>query len=386
MSDIAAGFGIGGSTEEDDLANDALYQEFLAREQGEETTEDEPSSDGGEGEQTGSAAPEPEGDTSAPVTTDAPATGDNADDAEGAGGAEEPGGDPGSTTPPETPADETEAFTPVTYGDKTYEEADFARMAELDQWAATLTPEATQVINAVLSGTHVAVPVETAQRFAQLEQGQQAPPVQQGQAQQDGRTPPADPNDPLAGVDLDSIDPDVAQAIRAQQAQMADLRAQQQTIQQQTMAQQQQAIQEQQQQIMANIDAGEAEWMQERGYTPEGTRAFMEKVANLQILPNLLVEHRGDAKAATKAALEMVAFQDPAFRQYAMEQEVAKPTPAQLEAQAKQTKLASLSGGGGSAPRPTTGDDAKNPDGSAKTRTQLMADEIRRQTEGSGQE
>lgn len=305
--------------------------------------------------------------------------------AQAAGGEAEEGGEGEGEQQAQDP-------TPVEWGGQRYTDDDMADMVQLKLWRGSLTPQATAAVDAVLGGTHVVVPRETAQRWAQMEQrgapaggfpdpapavqpgvqpyvqpGQPygAPPgpqpqpyVQPGQPYGTPAAPVQPPvqTDPFAGMDLSGLDDEVVAVLRAQhaasEARIAQVTQQVGQFQQYMEGQAQMQAAQQRQEADAKVNAGLAAFMADTGLDPAVSEALLARVGQLQMLPGLVNQHGGDIALATQDALSQVAWLDPTARQAMALKEGMVDTGEATAADARRQKAASLTGGSGSIPRP----------------------------------
>lgn len=375
---------------------------------GEGGSGDDTSNDAGDGTQTATPQTPPVPGTDAPAspTTEtgtgsgAPPTSPEAPGGETGGAtADQPGGD-GADGGVHGGADEPEggAGAPlaaeIQWGGQKYTDDDMADMVQLKMWRTSLTPQATAAVDAVLVGTHVVVPRETAQRWAQIEQkgapaggfpdpalGVQPGVQQYAQPGQPFGAPPApqpqqyaqpqpygapvqapQPSaqaDPFAGIDLTALDPEVVTALRAQhaatQTQMAQVTQQFDQVRQYMEGQTQVQMAQQQQAANAQVTTGIQTFMGETGFDQVTSDGLLRKVGELQILPRLVDQYNGDIAQATRDALTQVAWLDPTARQAMAAKDGLVSTTEAAQVQARRAKAASLSGGGGSVPRPGVG-------------------------------
>lgn len=336
------------------------------------------------------------------------------------GEGEPPEGEPeGSQTPPPEPEPEPTP-EPATweYGGNTYAEDDIAQMSQLHQWFNSLDDNALQAINSVLDEQTVVVPRQTAERWAAWEaqqrgdvgpQGQPQQPYPQGQQPQpnpylqqppQSTTPgspgtpgvPQAPPDPLAGMDLSTLDPELVRVVRLQQDQINQtqqaLAQTQQQAQQANMTVAEQQAEQQRQAYLQGIDRAVQSFATENEYDPAATQALVQRAGQLQVLPGLMAQHRGDAEKAVREALEIAAYQDPNFRQHLIDRDQRQQQTAQTAAQQRQQKAGALSGGGGATGRPPVHreDPSVGADGKPLTREQRMAQEVAAHMNGSGQQ
>jgi hypothetical protein len=395
MSDLSS-LGISADNNDADAdQNAALLAHYEAREKSKEVEDPE----AGNGVDAGT------GDEGSTATEDGAGTGDEASTSDTGSQVGEEGGTSSGTpqTPPNAPGgdtggatstddeptevgtqaqveDETQTPTEIEWQGQKLDDAAMSELIELRQWRDSLTPQAGQAINAVLAETHVVVPREVAQRWAQAEQAQQAPtpgasPVTPASTQTPINTPP--PGTPT--IDYDAMEPEVAAAIRAQEAAtQAQIQAMQQQVAQIQQANQQvvqQALSAQQQQQWQLVEQARNEFATEVGVDGPRVQTLLQQVAEMQMLPRLIQQHGGDVGKATKAALEQVAWMDPEMRGQMAVKAGLVATGEAAKVEQRKTKAAALSGGGGSVERPTVGGNGtKAP--VKMTRTQAMAAEI----------
>lgn len=153
------------------------------------------------------------------------------------------------------------------------------------------------------------------------------------------------------GVDPSDVDPALLTVIQAQQAQL------QQVIQSQAQFQaaqeqfQQRQMVEDRARIQSEIDATASEYGTSMGLDDTQIQALKDAAAKTQHLPVAWQKHFGNARLATLETLEMTFWSDPAFRQLAIQNELATNAATNAATTQRKQKAASLSGGGGAVAR-----------------------------------
>lgn len=229
-----------------------------------------------------------------------------------------------------------------------------ANVAQLYRWMREFPGQAAQFAE-YLAGNYQIVPTE------QVTQVQPGAPIPEPTPQ----TAPVGPADGESDDDWVFV-PD---SLRTRIAEMETHLQQQQAILAQQYAAQQAALEQQQIAALSSaIDTAVSTFQQRYELDDESTLALKTRAGQLG-LAGRLAEQYGDPVRGVFEAMEFVYNADPAFR----DRETARQIEEQTAAAERQRKLASLSGGSGTAPRvsPTPS--------TPEARREAMIDEIRAQ-------
>jgi hypothetical protein len=260
----------------------------------------------------------------APTTPVPPPTDADASDAEADDDASDASG--GETPPPvlDPPAPVTLPAAPAAPTPNPADGPDYAALTKLDQWMRGLTPtQLAAMQQAIADPTLVLAPRPAAAPAA---------PV----------APEPDPYDPSEWMDERA-----AAAYRAQQAELAALRAQLTTVAQQQMS-------TTQAQIAARVTAARDEWAAANS-VDAATLARIEALPSTHALLRQFAEGREDYEQVTREVLDHAVWLDPELRAAALQREVAKAVEATTSDLARvrerKARAAQVAPASGSAPR-----------------------------------
>lgn len=275
----------------------------------------------------------------------------------------DPGDGDGSVQGEPAASDETPpAFEPVKLGPLTFsspEEAEGA--AEALAWLRTQSPETLQSFVDIASGTHVLVPVEQWQA------------IQAGNA--DGAPRQDGVPDPLER--FGDVEPEVAEFLRQQEAQIQQLRADEQS--RQTEAYQNE---------LARVTQIAAEVRQEvatrYGLSEEEVSQVEQHLASLQVVGTLVDRHNGDHRAAFMEGMEAAAAMIPATRakliagtsQVVTSTESDDDARVLAENRARKAKAAAATSSSGSVASQAPDLSSLSPSDRAAARREMMAQDI----------
>lgn len=211
----------------------------------------------------------------------------------------------------------------VQFNGRDFDRGEVDALVEFYDWARA-NPHHAVAIDSYLKGQAQFVPIET---------GTPAPaPAAPSQAEVDA----FDDLDPAVRAKLDEID-----QIKTDLAQVRQEREVRQHAE-----------------VQASISRGSETIKSKYGLTDEEVAELHVAAAALNVLPGL-AQQRGDMTSAVEETLDIAYWSTPKFR----DQAVAKYSQQQNEAQKRQAKASSLSGGSGSVPRapksPSTSEDRK---------------------------
>lgn len=351
MTDISTSLTPEDQTEEDRLANDVLYQEFLKREEGntptttDQTTEEESSGSGGAGGAAPTSVPPGQTTDDTTDTTDTDTTDSTTDDTT-------------DTDTTDTDEDEDDESVGFSYNDRNFTPDEANKVLALYDWATNLPEGAGDIIDAALSGEYVLVPKASVPTGANARNPAWQPI---------GADPTTVPTTPTTATDdddlLNDVDPAVKARLDALQSQVGELTEAQQAVLRQTQEQQRQ-------QLVAAVETGTEQFRAQYDLSPEQAADLRNRVVNMQILPSFAAQHRGDIPTAMKSALDAVYWSDPTYRQRETTRQLEKERQNTKRQDQKKTKASSLTSGGGSVPRGDT------PADTPKDRKQQMVAEL----------
>lgn len=266
---------------------------------------------------------------------------------EGQEGEEEGGEGEGGeqVTPPPTAEGEYE-FDGRTVTDTTLSEA-----LTVYDWAKSLTPEAVNAIQSVLSGTHVLV------ERTQLE-AIQAGTGQSGQGEAGHARPTGAPDD----EDDEVIDPAAHARLQQLEAELAEYR--------------QTRITDDQEQARLAVIAGQHSFRDDHQLTDEDVERLSMTVVQMGILPGLAAQVNGNISAAMQRGLEMVYWNDPDMQNREMNLRLERERDEAAEKTKRRRKAGALAGSGGNVSRTTP------PPTDPSSRRQAIADELRQSMNG----
>lgn len=228
-----------------------------------------------------------------------------------------------------------------TFAGVEYKPEELAQGVQLRNWYQSLNPQQLQSIDALLSGQYRLVPAHEAIPAA--------PPIATAPAQSPASSTAPAITDDDAG---DWLDPRAQQEINALRSELANL---QQSVQQSVTPLVQSQHDAHMQQTLNLVDAATQEFTSRYNLTPEQAQPILQSVVEAQILPGLQARHGGDVKSATLAALDMMFWTTPSFREPYVQQKTAADlaalTAQQQTDKVKQQQMTALSASGGSVPR-----------------------------------
>jgi len=288
-----------------------------------------------------SADPSPETDPAAPGD-DQPPEGEEPPSPETA--PEEPS----TAEPPtegEAPPEQGEAPAPgdgqpaaaFTLSGVDYSADQLAQMVPVYQYFANLTPQQVQGIDALMSGQYTLTPLQ--------------PPVAQSQPAAGAPPAPSPPtSSPQAEGEGDWLDPRAQREIAALRQQINDLSESFKANLTPVVQSQQQADY---QNRLAAINRAHVDFQTKYGLDDAAMNALESSIAQGQILPGLAQRH-GNLEAGMNAALEMMFWTTPAYRDRYEQQRITSQQAEHATEDAatlRKQQLTALSGSGGSAPR-----------------------------------
>lgn len=269
--------------------------------------------------------------------------------------------DEGEATPAE-PRDSAPAFT---LSGVDYTPQQVTQAIQVHDWFARLDANQVQAIDALMSGGY---------RLAPLNEPAPGPQTPSPAGTAISPPPPA----PAADDEGEWLDPRAQAAINQLRGQINDL--------QQNFTQSLGPVVQTQQQAdyntrFAAINTAHSSFQTKYGLTDEAMQSLEASIAEGQILPGLANRH-GSLEAGMNAALEMIFWTTPTYRDPYVQSRVTSQQAEQHTEQTATTRkqqLTALSGSGGSVPRrepvPTTPED----------RHAAMVNEIAAAMNGSGQ-
>lgn len=256
------------------------------------------------------------------------------------GSESEPSSDPTVTTPVEgEPPSGEPVLTPpaFTFAGVDYGPTELAQAVQVRDWYQTLNEQQVASIDALLSGAYRLVPAH------------EADPVPPASASQAATSPaPSSPVTPVVDDDAGEwLDP------RAQ-SEISRLQAEIQQMREQFTASVTPVIQSQQDQLLhqrlAAIDQASVSFQTEHSLDDDQMQALSQSVVQSNIFPSLVQRHNGNVEDATRAALDMMFWTTPTFRDLAVSKQATSElanlaSQAQVEKQRNLTALANSSGG-----------------------------------------
>jgi hypothetical protein len=247
----------------------------------------------------------------------------------------EPEPEPGETAPDEGEAPDAEhgqSTAAFTLSGRDYNTTELSTAVQVYDWFNGLNPAQVQAVDALLSGQYRLEPVQP-----------QTPNAGSPQA-----TPPSPA--PPSQDEGEWLDPRAQQEISALKAQLTEL--------QQTFTQNLTPVVQTQQQAdfnarLAAINAAHADFQTRYDLPDEAMQTLEASIAEGQILPGLAQRH-GSLQAGMNAALEMMFWTTPTYREPYVQSRVASQQAEQHQddtATLRKQHLTALSGSGGSVPR-----------------------------------
>lgn len=309
--------GNGGEEIDDDIKNNDLFQQFMAREGLDADGNPIEPADGtdpvGEGSVAPSASPTDD------LQTDPNAEVDDEDQEEG-------------QDEQELTQAQVHALSGYKAGDTEYTPEQMEQLFQLASWAGSLNPTQAAFIDAVLSGQ---IPQDQIQSLLvpQLANTPQAPAAPE----------PLIPDPTSLDPDYEPVDPIMAQQL----AQMREAINQQNLLLQQQLAAQQQT---QSATIEQQIMAGAQQFQTQYQLTDEERETLINDAVIAQVLPGI-AKSIPDPSLGIQKAMEIAYWQNPTFRQRAIQSEIQQTTQQQTNAAVRKSKASVLAGGGGSVPR-----------------------------------
>lgn len=238
------------------------------------------------------------------------------------------------------PAQSTPAFT---FAGVDYGPEDLAQAVQVRNWYQTLNNQQIASIDAMLSGQYRLVPAHEADPVV-APASQTQPPA--------SATAPASSPSPVVDEAGEWLDPHAQAAITRLETELAQMREQFQgavTPIIQTQA-------EQELQARRTVIASATETFQsEYSLTDDQMQALGQAVVQANIFPSLIQRHNNDIASATRAALDMMLWSTPTFRDPVIQQRAAADLQRLTDESAanvtKQKQMTALTSSGGSVPR-----------------------------------
>lgn len=249
-------------------------------------------------------------------------------------------------------SDSVPAFT---FAGQDYSADELARAVQVSAWHQQLSDQQVVAIDALLSGQYRLVPADNPSPASI------APAAPPATSSASSSTAPA----ATAPIDDDAeewLDPKVKDEITRLRSELGQL---QQSVQQQVSPLVQQQMNESMQHRVLAIDSATQSFAKEYALTEQQVSDVLTAATQAQILPGLLARHNNDVAAATRAALDMMFWTTPSFRDSYVQARTAADLAALSEQEragkVKQQQMTALSASGGSVPRrdprPTTKED-----------------------------
>lgn len=247
------------------------------------------------------------------------------------------------------PAQPTPAFT---FAGVDYTPEQLTQAVRVHDWFSHLNDNQVRAVDALLSGQYRLVPAHEA---APTEPSPSAPPP----APAAGSTPAASPASPAPADAGDWLDPRAQaevnrlnQIIEQQQQQFTQL---QESVKQSLTPVVQTQQSQQQQQLVTQIDAGSAVFKDKYQLDDSALDQIQQAVHASGVFPSLINRHNGNVAEAMTAALDMMFWTTPQFRDAYLQSksaaEQAELVQQQQQDNKKKSQLTALSASGGSVPR-----------------------------------
>lgn len=261
------------------------------------------------------------------------------------------------------PAQSDPAFT---FAGVDYSSTDLAQAVQLRDWYSRLNNPQIQAIDALLSGEYQLVPTSQSQ----------VAPVATPPAPQPATSPASPLDSPVNDDAGEWLDPRAEAEINRLRTELTQL-TERVTSSVTPLIESRQN--DQFNATLSAIDQAHAAFQIEYTLDDDTMKQLGDAVVAAGVFPSLLQQH-GNPATATKAALDMMLWTTPSFRDKIVTQRLtALATDSQAQAQVDKTrKLTSLASSGGSVPRRTTTPQTK------EERYAAMTEEIRAAVNGNG--
>lgn len=290
-----------------------------------------------------------EGQSGAPESAPSQATEPLGTDGEPIVGATPPDTSTAAPVEGEPTSDESAQSSPAfTFAGVNYTPNEVVEAVRIRDWYRGLNNPQLQAIDALLSGQYRLVPADEAAPVV--------PTQQTASPQATPSAPSVPPDSPVVGDGAEEwLDPQAQAAITRLQNELDAMRQQfTQTVTPIVETQQSQIVDAR----MQAIDQAAQQFRDDYSLPDDQVQLVSQAVVDAGIFPSLLQRNNGDASKATRAALEMMFWTTPTFRDPYMQSKtqndlvtLSQEHQATLDRQRKQT---ALSGSGGSVPRSST--------------------------------